>query len=42
MPDLKSVEQEAPGISLKLLGGVARDLAGRLRRADREIAALVS
>lgn len=40
--NIQSVEQDAPGISLKLLGGVARDLAGRMRRADREIAALVS
>jgi glutaminase len=40
--DLERVEEAAPGIRLKLLSGVARDLAGRLRRADREIAALVS
>ena len=40
--DLERIEEAAPGIQLKLLSGVARDLAGRLRRADREIAALVS
>lgn len=40
--DIDRVEQATPGVRLKLLSGVARDLAGRLRRADREIAALVS
>lgn len=39
--DTPQLEQAAPGVLRKLLEGVARDLAGRLRRADREIAALV-
>jgi glutaminase len=40
--DMPQVEQAAPGVTRKLIETVARDLAARLRRADREIAALVS
>lgn len=39
--DTPQIEQAAPGALRKLIEGIARDLAGRLRRADREIAALV-
>jgi glutaminase len=39
--DTPRLEQAAPGVLRKLIEGIARDLAGRLRRADREIAALV-
>lgn len=39
--DVPLIEQAAPGALRKLIEGIARDLAGRLRRADREIAALV-
>ncbi|HEY8171788.1 MAG TPA: glutaminase A [Dehalococcoidia bacterium] len=39
--DTPQVERAAPGVLRKLVENVARDLADRLRRADREIAALV-
>ena len=39
--DTPLLEAAAPGVLRKLIEGIARDLAGRLRRADREIAALV-
>jgi glutaminase len=40
--DTPRLEQVAPAVLRKLIEGVARDLAARLRRADREIAALAS
>lgn len=39
--DSPHLERAAPGVLHKLIEGMARDLVERLRRADREIAALV-
>jgi glutaminase len=40
--DLAAVDDAAPGVRLKLMEALARDLAARLRRADREIMTLAS
>jgi glutaminase len=40
VPDLDAADAHAPGLRLKLIGALARDLASRLRRANREIEAL--